>query len=98
MVATIRALEFHLPEKTLTTDHLEVECPAWKIRKVDAMTGIAERHVAADGECASDLAGAAARKLLDSGVCRADEIDFILFCTQTPDYLIPTTACLVQDR
>src|SRR5262249_40497584 len=39
-----------------------------------------------------------ARKVFDSGVCQSDEIDFLLFCTQTPDYTIPTTACLIQDR
>ena len=98
MTATIRALEFHLPETTLTTEQLEAECPDWQMRKVDAMTGIEERHLCAPGECASDLAVAAARKVFDSGACQADEIDFLLFCTQTPDYLIPTTACLIQDR
>jgi 3-oxoacyl-[acyl-carrier-protein] synthase-3 len=98
MNATIRTLEFHLPETTLTTDQLDAECPDWQARKVDAMTGIEERHLSAPGECASDLAVSAARKVFASGVCQPDEIDFLLFCTQTPDYLIPTTACLIQDR
>ena len=98
MTAIFRALEFHLPEQTLTTAQLDAECPDWQVRKVDAMTGIEERHLAASGECASDLAVAAARKIFDSGACRPDEIDFLLFCTQTPDYLVPTTACLIQER
>jgi 3-oxoacyl-[acyl-carrier-protein] synthase-3 len=96
--ARVRALEFHLPEQTLTTEQLEAECPDWQARKVDAMTGIEERHLAAPGECASDLAVAVARTVFESGACRPDEIDFLLFCTQTPDYLLPTTACLIQDR
>lgn len=98
MFASIRALEYHLPEQTLTTEQLDAECPDWQVRKVDAMTGIEERHLAAPGECASDLAVEAARKLFASGACRPEEIDFLLFCTQTPDYLLPTTACLIQDR
>jgi len=98
MIATVRALEFHLPEKTLTTHQLDADFPDWKVRKVDAMTGIEERHVAANGQCASDLAVEAAGKIVAAGLCRPDEIDFLLFCTQTPDYLIPTTACLIQHR
>jgi 3-oxoacyl-[acyl-carrier-protein] synthase-3 len=98
VIAAVRALEFHLPERTLTTGQLSAECPDWQARKIDAMTGIEERHLAAPGECASDLAVAAARKLFDSGACPSEEIDFLLFCTQTPDYLVPTTACLLQER
>src|ERR1044071_2513095 len=98
VIAEIRSLDFHLPERTLTTEQLAAECPDWQVPKVDAMTGIEERHLAAPGECASDLAVAAARKIFHSGACRPDEIDFLLFCTQTPDYLVPTTACLIQER
>jgi 3-oxoacyl-[acyl-carrier-protein] synthase-3 len=68
------------------------------VEKIDDKTGIRERHIAAPEECSSDLAVAAARKLFDSGACRPDEIDFVLLCTQSPDYFLPTTACLVQDR
>ena len=49
-------------------------------------------------ECSSDLAFHAAEKLFASGTCSREEIDFLLFCTQSPDYLLPTTACLLQDR
>jgi 3-oxoacyl-[acyl-carrier-protein] synthase-3 len=65
---------------------------------VKAKTGIGSRHIAAAGEYASDLAVEAARKLLAQQVCRPEDIDFLLLCTQSPDYLLPTTACLVQDR
>src|ERR1043166_398780 len=97
VIAEVRSLDFHLPERTLTTEQLAAECPEWQVGKVDAMTGIEERHLAADGECASDLAVKAAGRIFDSGL-RPDEVDFLLFCTQTPDYLVPTTACLIQER
>jgi 3-oxoacyl-[acyl-carrier-protein] synthase-3 len=61
-------------------------------------TGIAVRHIAAPSECASDLAVAAARKLFEIGECSPEEIDFLVLCTQSPDYFLPTTACLMQDR
>jgi len=61
-------------------------------------TGITERHISAEDECASDLGCKAAQKLFQSGQCDPEDIDFLLFCTQTPDHLLPATACLVQER
>ena len=96
--ASVAAIEYHLPDNVLTTEQLASEFPDWSVEKIDSKTGIAGRHIAADDECASDLACQAALKLFASGACKATDIDFLLFCTQTPDYLLPTTACLLQDR
>src|SRR5512147_1505751 len=98
MHAAITAIEYHLPEQTLSTEDLSEQFPDWSVAKIDSKTGIRQRHVAAAGECASDLAQAAAEKLFASGACRRDEIDFVLLCTQSPDYFLPTTACLLQHR
>src|SRR5438309_11485134 len=95
---TISAIEYFLPEKIVTTADLSAEFPDWSVEKIDAKTGIQERHIAAPGECASDLAVAAAQKLFESKACTASDIDFLLFCTQSPDYFLPTTACLIQNR
>ena len=61
-------------------------------------TGIRSRHIAAADECASDLGVAAAEKLFATHDIDRGSIDFLLFCTQTPDYPLPTTACLMQHR
>jgi 3-oxoacyl-[acyl-carrier-protein] synthase-3 len=61
-------------------------------------TGIASRHIAAEGECASDLAVHAAQRLFHEHDIDPRSIDFVLLCTQTPDYPLPTTACLLQSR
>ena len=98
MHACIAGIEYHLPQKTVSTADLSAEFPEWSVEKIDDKTGIRERHVAAADECSSDLAVAAAHKLFESGVCRAEDIDYVLLCTQSPDYFLPTTACLVQDR
>jgi len=97
-MAGVSAIEYHLPEKIVTTADLAAEFPEWSVEKIDSRTGIHERHVAAPGECASDLAVRAAEKLFASGAVSPQQIDFVLLCTQTPDYFIPTTACIVQDR
>jgi 3-oxoacyl-[acyl-carrier-protein] synthase-3 len=98
MHASLRAIEYHLPQKVVTTADLAAEFPQWSVEKIDAKTGISERHVAASDECSSDLAVAAARKLFATGVCHPEEIDYLLLCTQSPDYFLPTTACLVQEQ
>jgi 3-oxoacyl-[acyl-carrier-protein] synthase-3 len=98
MHASVRAIEYFLPEGTLSTNQLSTEFPDWSVAKIDAKTGISCRHISAPDECASDLAVEAAKKLFASGACRPEEIDYVLLCTQSPDYFLPTTACLVQDR
>jgi 3-oxoacyl-[acyl-carrier-protein] synthase III len=97
-LAAIRAVEYHLPANTLGNEELARAFPDWSVDKVAAKTGITRRHIAAAGECASDLAAAAAVKLFASGACRPDDVDFLLLCTQSPDHFLPTTACLLQDR
>lgn len=96
--ARIRAIEYHLPSQTLTNEDLEQVFPELPAAKTFSKTGIASRRIAAPDECASDLAEKAALKLFESGACRREDIDAILLCTQTPDYLLPTTACLLQAR
>lgn len=98
MFAAVRAIEYHLPEGILTNEELARASSGWTPEKITAKTGIVERRIAAPQECASDLAVAAAEKLFASGACLPEEIDFLLFCTQSPDYFLPTTACILQDR
>jgi 3-oxoacyl-[acyl-carrier-protein] synthase-3 len=98
MKAAIRAIEYYLPEKAVTTEQLSAEFPEWSVQKIDEKTGIQVRHIAGEDECSSDLGVAAAQKLFESGSCTPQDIDYILFCTQSPDYFLPTTACLIQDR
>jgi 3-oxoacyl-[acyl-carrier-protein] synthase-3 len=98
MHAAIRAIEYHLPQDCLRTEDLSREFPEWPVEKIDSKTGIQTRHIAKPCECSSDLAVAAAEKLFASGACTPQDIEFVLLCTQSPDYFLPTTACLVQDR
>ena len=94
----IAAIEYHLPESVLTNQDLATEFPEWSIDKIQGKTGITGRHISGPEECASDLAFAAAQKLFASGACGPQEVDYLLLCTQSPDYFLPTTACILQDR
>jgi len=96
--ASIGPVAVHLPEAVEDNDCLARQFPQWNMEAIHAKTGIGRRHVAAAGECASDLGVAAAEELFERYDVDRRTVDFLLFCTQTPDYPLPTTACLVQDR
>jgi 3-oxoacyl-[acyl-carrier-protein] synthase-3 len=65
---------------------------------IASKTGIHNRHIAAEDETSSDLGVAACKKLFKEYDVDPSSIDFLLFCTQTPDFALPTTACLMQNR
>lgn len=67
-------------------------------RKIIALTGVPGYRKAKDGQCASDLCVAAAGSLLDQLKVDAADIDAIVFVSMTPDYRVPSTACVLQDR
>lgn len=96
--AKIKDIAVHFPVKILGNDELAARYPDWSAEKILEKTGIAERRVSALDETAGDLAEQAANKLFAQGkVCAAD-VDFIILCTQAPDYVLPTTACVLQDK
>lgn len=96
--ALLGPIAIHLPERVDTNDDLRREHPDWDIEQIESKTGIKQRAIAAAGETASDLAFQAAEKLFAAEGIDRKQIDFLLFCTQTPDYPLPTTSCLLQDR
>ena len=91
----IERIATHYPSTVLTNDQLAAIYPDWPAEKIKEKTGISQRHVASEAECASDLAAAVAERILPAENRQAD---WLLFCTQTPDYLLPTSACLLQRR
>ena len=65
---------------------------------IASKTGVYNRHIAAEDETSSDMGVAACEKLFADHNIDPASIDFLLFCTQTPDFALPTTACLMQSR
>ena len=96
--AQITAIKSHVPDLEIGNEVLAASHGKWDAETIYEKTGISVRRVSRDNECASDLGIAAAKKLFDNGDCSPGDIDFLLFCTQTPDYFLPATACLIQDR
>ena len=87
----------YLPEKVLSNFDLEKMVDtndAWIVER----TGIRRRHLAAEGEVTSDLALIAARRALESAKLSATDIDMIIFCTVSPDQIMPSAACVLQKK
>ncbi|MCH5308518.1 MAG: ketoacyl-ACP synthase III [Prevotella sp.] len=97
-MAYIKALSYYLPEKVVSNEELVREFPEWSIAKVAQKVGVNSRHIAAESETAGDMAEKAARKLFEEYGINPKNIDFLMLCTQSPDYFLPSTACILQDR
>ena len=97
MFARIVGTGSYLPEKVVTNDDLArtVDTSDEWIR---SRTGIRSRHVAAEGQLASDLALPAAQRALQSAGVNAAAIDLIIVATTTPDIIFPSTACILQSK
>ncbi|NNC23610.1 ketoacyl-ACP synthase III [Salinisphaera sp. USBA-960] len=98
MSAVINAIEYVLPARTESIEEIATRFPSWPLEKIAEKTGIRARHIADEDEHSSDFGVAAAERLFEATGAARGDIDFLLVCTQTPDYLTPSTACLIQDR
>lgn len=99
MNAGIIDVAVYLPPGVLTNETLVQDLGKWTAKEIHDKIGIDQRHVATADQYTSDLAVAAAEALLARYQSTLREkIDLLIICTQTPDYTLPTTACMVQHR
>lgn len=94
----IKAIDYYLPECVVTNEELVSEFPEWDADKVTQKTGILERHIVNKNETATDLAYKAALTLFEHNPEIKESVDFLLLCTQSADYKLPTSACILQHR
>lgn len=99
MKTYIKAISYFLPENVVTNEELVAEFPEWTVEKIANKVGVNRRHIASEDTTASDLAVKAAEKLFSQyPQIKREEIDFVLLCTQSPDYFLPSSACIIQHR
>lgn len=96
--AYIRAISYYLPKDIVTNEDVARQFPEWSAEKVATKVGIFCRHHSSEGETSSDMAYMAAEKLFSEHSINRTDIDFIILCTQSPDYFLPTSACILQNR
>jgi len=98
MKAYIKAIEYYLPEKVLTNTEIAERFPEWSAEKVASKVGITERHISGDNETAADMAYQAAEKLFKGNEGVREQVDFLLLCSQSVDYKLPSSSCILQHR
>lgn len=98
MTAYIRDIDYYLPSNILSNEDLNEQFPDWSVERISKKIGINERRVVAEGENSSDLAYNAAIALFEHNAIDIKNIDYLILCTQSPDFFLPTTACILQDR
>ena len=94
----LQAVSYYFPEECLNNEMLSNMHPEWSVDKISLKTGIYNRYLSASDETAGDMAIKAANKLFNEYLIDKSDIDFVILCTQSPDYFLPTTACIIQNR
>jgi 3-oxoacyl-[acyl-carrier-protein] synthase III len=94
----IDSIAYYLPANVLTNEEISLNHPEWSIEKIANKTGIYNRHIAAPNEFSSDMAISAAEALFQNFKIDRQSIDYTILCTQSPDYFLPTTACIIQNK
>ena len=97
MKVKISAIEYHLPDRIEGVGELKYDNPDWDMPKILDKTGIYNRYISARGETAVDLAFEAGKKLLGN-TFEHEDIDLLILVTQSPDYVLPSGACILQNR
>ncbi|MGL6193202.1 MAG: 3-oxoacyl-ACP synthase III family protein [Thermoguttaceae bacterium] len=97
-LAQICDISCYVPEHALNNEELAKDFPNWSQERTLSRLGIEKRPIAAPDETALDMGVAACQNLFQRGTCSPNEIDFIILCTQSPDYFLPTSACIMQEK
>ena len=97
-MAYIKGVSYYLPETVVANEDLITDFPGCSVDKVAKKVGVYSRHIAAIEETAGDMAEKAAIKLFNEFGIDSKSIDFLLFCSQSPDYFMPSTSCVIQSR
>jgi 3-oxoacyl-[acyl-carrier-protein] synthase-3 len=95
MGAIITGIEYVYPERKITNEELAIEFPDYDFSKFEDKVGIKNRYWVRYNETALDLGKKACDKLFIKH--SKNDVDYILYCTQSPEYFLPTTACILQD-
>ena len=98
MGAAISAIDYYLPKTCLINADLAIRFPSLDEDSIFKQSGVRKRYVAGYDEAPSDMAVAAAKKLLDSGCVSYSDIDGLIFCSHIPDQRSPLTSVLIHQR
>jgi 3-oxoacyl-[acyl-carrier-protein] synthase-3 len=97
---SIKAIEYVLGKNVETSEELLRDNPDWRIEDIEKKTGVKTRFVSDSDETATSLGIQAGKKLLSNNedIISAEKIDALIFVTQSPDYFLPASACIIQNE
>jgi 3-oxoacyl-[acyl-carrier-protein] synthase-3 len=98
MKSYLKHIAVYLPKNSVTNDDIAEMFPSWDSAKIFEKVGIKNRYIAGFEESVSDMAVAAIKNLQSEANFDLSQIDYFLLCTQSPDFQIPTTACIIQHK
>ena len=96
-MAKILKISSHLPEDKITNEELSNRFKNWSSDKIFLKTGIKKRSKSKENETSADLAILAAKKVFDNFEISKEEIDMLIFVTQTQNQCLPTSACEIHN-
>jgi 3-oxoacyl-[acyl-carrier-protein] synthase-3 len=96
MSARIKSIDYYIPNNLVSNDSISKNMPGWSSEKILNKIGIEKRFIADSNETALDLAEKVCK--LNSNRINYEQVDALILCTQSPDYFLPTSACILQDR
>ena len=89
---------YSVPATTLSNEEICRDITGWTAERIKEKLGIVNRHVLGPDETPSDIAVSAAENLFAQNTALRNKIDYLIFCTQSPDYMLPTTAGIIHER
>lgn len=98
MEAFIKHISYYLPSNKVSNEDIVSQFPEWDSEKIIQKIGVKNRNISSADQYTSDMATEAVNALcIEHKIDKAD-IDYLIVCTQSPDYFLPTTACIVQNK
>ena len=97
-MAFIKYISTYIPENIISNEEISIKFPDWDSNKILEKIGIENRNITGNDEYTSDIAVKVLNKLISEHQLDKSTIDYLIICTQSPDYFLPTTACIVQDQ
>lgn len=98
MKSFVKYISTYLPSVEITNEEIAARFPEWDSDKIFDKIGIKKRNIAAKDEFVVDMACSAIENLTKQHDFDLDSVDYFILCTQSPDYQLPTSACIVQNQ
>lgn len=98
MEAFIKHISYYLPSNKVSNEDIVSQFPEWDSDKIIQKIGVKNRNIASADQYTSDMATEAVNALCIEHRIDKLDIDYLIVCTQSPDYFLPTTACIVQNK